>query len=92
MSVCDSASVDIERDGKIAAGESATISKTAFSPCIPQANSTVVDTILKDAEQYLGSDDPDNDDVNIKARPTKEIQLQSSGNFTFTFTFIKVVK
>ena len=75
MSVSDSASVDIEKDGKIAAGESATISETAFSPCIPQANSTVVDTILKDAEQYQGSDDPDNDDVNIKARPTKEIQL-----------------
>jgi len=39
MSVCDLASVDIESDGTIAAGETATISETDFSPCNPQANS-----------------------------------------------------
>ena len=43
MSVCDSASVDIESDGTIAAGETATISETDFSPCNPQANSTVLE-------------------------------------------------
>ena len=43
MSVCDSASVDMESDGTIAAGETATISGTDFSPCNPQANSTVLD-------------------------------------------------
>ena len=34
MSVCDSASVDIESDGTIAAGETATISGPDFSPVI----------------------------------------------------------
>ena len=43
MSVCDSVSVDIESDETIAAGEKATISKTDFSPCYPQANCTVLD-------------------------------------------------
>ena len=43
MSVCDSASVDIESDGTIAAGETATISETDFPPCNPQANSTVLE-------------------------------------------------
>ena len=38
-----SASVDIESDGTIAAGETASISETDFSPCSPQANSTVLD-------------------------------------------------
>ena len=38
MSVCDLASVDMESDGTIAAGETATISETDFSPCNPQAN------------------------------------------------------
>ena len=42
MSVCDSASVDIESDGTIAVGETATISETDFSPFYPQANSTVL--------------------------------------------------
>ena len=44
MSVCDSTSVDFESDGTIiAAGETATLSETDFSPCNPQANSTVLD-------------------------------------------------
>ena len=43
-SVCDSANVDIESDGTTTAGETATISETDFSPCNPQANSTVLDT------------------------------------------------
>ena len=34
-SACDSASVDIESDGTITAGETATISETDFSPCNP---------------------------------------------------------
>ena len=43
MSVCDSASVDIESDGTIAAGETAAISETDFPPCNPQANSPVLE-------------------------------------------------
>ena len=43
MSVCDSASVDIESDGTIAAGETAAISETDFPPCNPQAHSTVLE-------------------------------------------------
>ena len=43
MAVCGSASVDIESHGTIAAGETATISGPGFSPCNPQANSTVLD-------------------------------------------------
>ena len=43
MSVCDSASVDIESDETIAAGEKVTISETDFSPCYPQANCTALD-------------------------------------------------
>ena len=43
-SVCDSASVNIESNGTTTAGETATISETDFSPCNPQANSTVLDT------------------------------------------------
>ena len=43
MFVCDSASVDIESDGTIAAGETTTISETDFSPVHPQANSTVLE-------------------------------------------------
>ena len=39
MSVCDSASVDIESDETIAAGEKVTISETDY----PQANCTVLD-------------------------------------------------
>ena len=42
MSVCDSASVDIESGGTIAAGETATIAGTDFPPCNSQANSTVL--------------------------------------------------
>ena len=43
MSLCDSASVDIESDGTIAADETATITETDFPPCNPQANSTVLE-------------------------------------------------
>ena len=43
MSVSDSASVDIESDGTIAAGETATIRDTDCPPCNPQANSTVLE-------------------------------------------------
>ena len=43
MSVWDSASVDIESNGTIAAGEMATLSETDFPPCNPQANSTVLE-------------------------------------------------
>ena len=43
MSVCDSASVDIESNGTIAAGEMATLSETDFAPCNTQANSTVLE-------------------------------------------------
>ena len=43
MSVCDSAGFDIKSDGTIAAGETATISETDFSPCNPQGNSTVLE-------------------------------------------------
>ena len=43
MSVCDSASVDIESNGTIAAGEMATLSETDFPPCNTQANSTVLE-------------------------------------------------
>ena len=34
------------------------------------------DAIKEDAEQYSGSDDPDNDDTDMKPRPTKERPLQ----------------
>ena len=44
LCVIDSASVDFESDGAIAAGETATLSETDFSPCKPKANSTVLDT------------------------------------------------
>ena len=43
MSVCESANVDIESDGMIAAGETAAILETYLSPCNPQANSTTID-------------------------------------------------
>ena len=43
MSACDSASVDIESNGTITAGEMATLSETDFPPCNPQANSTVLE-------------------------------------------------
>ena len=43
MSACDSASVDIANDGTIAACETASFPETDFSPCNPQANSTVLD-------------------------------------------------
>ena len=38
------------------------------------------DVIKEDVEQYLGSDDPDNDDDDMKPRPTKERRLQVSFN------------
>ena len=38
------------------------------------------DAIKEDAEQYLESDDPDNDDANMKPRPTKERPFQISFN------------
>ena len=38
------------------------------------------DAIKEDAEQYLESDDPDNDDANMKPRPPKERPLQVSFN------------
>ena len=44
LCVIVSARVDFESDGAIAAGETATLSETDFSPCNPQANSTVLDT------------------------------------------------
>ena len=40
------------------------------------------DAIKEDAEQYLGSDDPDNDDADMKPRPSKEKPLQVSFNST----------
>ena len=40
------------------------------------------DAIKEDAEQYLGSDDPDNDDSDMKPKPTKERPLQVSFNST----------
>ena len=40
------------------------------------------DAINEDAEQYLGSDDPDNDNADMKPRPTKEKPLQVSFNST----------
>ena len=43
MFVCGSANVDIESDGRIAAGETAAILETELSPCNPQANSTAID-------------------------------------------------
>ena len=38
------------------------------------------DAIKEDAEQYLESDDPDNDVANMKPRPTKERPFQISFN------------
>ena len=38
------------------------------------------DAIKEDAEQYLGSDDPDKDDAVMRPRPTKERPLQPSFN------------
>ena len=43
MSVCESANVDIESNGMIAAGKTAATLETGLSPCNPQANSTVID-------------------------------------------------
>ena len=45
MSMCESANVDIESDGMIAAGETTAILETELSPCSPQANSTAIDAL-----------------------------------------------
>ena len=50
MSVCDSASVDIESDGTIAAGETATITETDFPPGNPHANATVLEIFLIESD------------------------------------------
>ena len=69
MSVCDSVSVDIESDETIAAGEKATISKTDFSPCYPQANCTVLDAFpIESGYVTKGSEATDlplNDEVDL---------------------------
>ena len=40
------------------------------------------DAIKEDVQKYLGSDDPDNDDADMKPRLTKETPLQVSFNFS----------
>ena len=40
------------------------------------------DAITEDVQQCLGSDDPDNDDADMKPRPTKETPLQVSFKFS----------
>ena len=63
MSVCDSASVDIESDETIAAGEKATISETHFSPCYPQANCTIESGYVTKGSE--ATDLPLNDEVDL---------------------------
>ena len=69
MSVCDSASVQIESVETIAAGETATISKTDFSPCNPQANSTVLDAFPVESDYVTKGSEatilPLNDEVDF---------------------------
>ena len=71
MSVCDSASVDIESDGTIAAGERAAFSETDFSPCNPQANSTVLEAFpvesgyVTKGSEFEATNLPLNDEVDF---------------------------